>query len=198
VSTSESKFVEIVRNWLVSLPHDLKTAFDALDDENLPRNAREMAVGTIIYLVSPHDLLKDRKDAMIGFVDDAILLRLGLAKMLSLAGDDAADFRGRYPDLFETLEADWSVCRTVMGDLAPWLESKVATLIKLDHKGKKVAKFLDDDEAREQLFEDGLVFRTDYPVDERMIGDRLKKASTVLDALRKAKSEEARAKGLSA
>jgi uncharacterized membrane protein YkvA (DUF1232 family) len=195
VSTPELKFVEIVRSWLVSLPHDLKTAFDALDDENLPRNARELAVGTIIYLVSPHDLVSDRKDAIVSFVDDAILLRLGLAKMIALGGEDASGFRDRYPDLFDTLEADWAICKTVMGDLAPWLESKVPLLTKLDHKGKKIAKFLDDGDAREQLFEDGLVFRTDYPVDERMIGDRLKKASTIVDALRKAKLEEARAKG---
>ena len=28
--TAESKFVELVRSWLVSLPHDLKIAFDAM------------------------------------------------------------------------------------------------------------------------------------------------------------------------
>jgi len=47
----ESKFVELVRGWLVSLPHDLKIAFDAMDDENLPRPAREAAAGVIAYVV---------------------------------------------------------------------------------------------------------------------------------------------------
>jgi uncharacterized membrane protein YkvA (DUF1232 family) len=196
VPTSESKFVELVRNWLVALPHDIKTAYDALDDENLPRAARELAVGTIIYIVSPHDIISDRNDAIVSFVDDAMLLRLGLAKMTAVAGDDGKEFRDRYPDLFATLEADWTICREVLGDLAPWLESKVATLKTIDYKGKKIAKFLDDADSREQLFEDGLVFRTDYPVDEKSIGDRLKKASTVTDALRRAKAEETRAKGL--
>ncbi len=198
VTTPESKFVELVRNWLVSLPHDIKTAYDALDDENLPREARELAVGTIIYIVSPHDLLSDRNDAIVSFVDDAILLRLGLAKMTAVAGEDGKEFRERYSDLFETLEADWAICRAVMGDLATWLEGKVPTLKTIDHKGKKIAKFLDDSDAREQLFEDGLVFRTDYPVDEKSIADRLKKASTIVDALRRAKAEEARAKGFQA
>ena len=82
-----------------------------------------------------------------------------------------------------------------MGDLATWLESKVPSLKTIDYKGKKIAKFLDDSNAREQLFEDGLVFRTDYPVDEKSIADRLKKASTIIDALRRAKAEEARTKG---
>ncbi len=193
--TPESKFVELVRNWLVSLPHDIKTAYDALDDENLPREARELAVGTIIYIVSPHDIMADRNDAIISFVDDAILLRLGLAKMTAAAGEDGKEFRERYADLFDTLEADWAICRAVMGDLATWLESKVPSLKTIDYKGKKIAKFLDDSNAREQLFEDGLVFRTDYPVDEKSIADRLKKASTIIDALRRAKAEEARTKG---
>ena len=37
----ESKFVELVRSWLVSLPHDLKIAFDAMDDENLPEKTEK-------------------------------------------------------------------------------------------------------------------------------------------------------------
>jgi hypothetical protein len=82
-----------------------------------------------------------------------------------------------------------------MGDLMTWLESKVGVLPALEYKGKKVAKFLDDDEARGQLFDDGLVFRTDYPVDEKTIGDKLKKASTITEVMKRRKAEEARAKG---
>ena len=66
----------------------------------------------------------------------------------------------------------------------------------LDYKGKKIVKYLDDEEARETLFDDGLVFRTDYPVDEKTIADKLKKASTVTEAMKRRKQEEARAKGV--
>src|SRR6185436_7686355 len=61
---AESKFVELVRGWLVSLPHDLKIAFDAMDDENLPRPVREVAAGVIAYVVSPNDV-SDRYDAVV-------------------------------------------------------------------------------------------------------------------------------------
>ena len=79
-----------------------------------------------------------------------------------------------------------------MGDLMNWLDSKVDTLRTQEHKGKKIAAFLDNDEAREQLFEDGLVFRTDYPIDEETIGDKLKNASTVTDVMKRRRAEEAR------
>jgi len=195
VSTVESKFVELVRGWLVSLPHDLKIAFDAMDDENLPRNARELAVGTIIYIVSPHDVISDRSDTIVSFADDAMLLRLGMRRLINVGGEDGEAFRDRYAELFDGLDEQLQLCGTVMGDLMTWLDSKVETLRNLDYKGKKIKAYLDDDEAREQLFDDGLVFRTNYPVDETTIGDKLKKVSTITDAMRRRKMEEARVKG---
>jgi uncharacterized membrane protein YkvA (DUF1232 family) len=193
----EPKFVELVRGWLVSLPHDLKIAFDAMDDENLPRPAREAAAGVIAYVVSPNDTVSDRNDAVVSYADDVVLLRLALQKALS-AGEDEQAFRERFPELFEGLDEHLALCKSIMGELMTWLESKLPTLPTLDYKGKKITKYLDDDEAREQLFEDSLVFRTDYPVDEKTITDKLKKASTIIDGLRRRQAEEARTKGVKA
>lgn len=196
--TAESKFVELMRSWLVSLPHDLKIAFDAMDDENLPRSVREIATGVVIYVVSPNDsVLSDRDNTIVSYADDAVMLRLALHKALG-KGEDETAFRERFPELFENLEEDLKLCRSMMGDLMTWLEGKISSLKTADYKGKKVAVYLDNDEAREQLFDDGLVFRTDYPVDEKTIDDKLKKATTVVDALRRHRTDEARAKGLHA
>lgn len=190
----ESKFVELVRAWLVSLPHDLKIAFDAMDDENLPRPVREVAAGVVAYVVSPNDFVADRNDAVVSYADDALLLRLALSKALG-TGEDEQAFRERFPELFDSLDENLTLCKTVMGELMTWLENKVPALPGLEYKGKKVAKFLDDGEAREQLFDDGLVFRTDYPVDEKTIADKLKKATTVTEVMKRRRAEEARAKG---
>lgn len=196
--TAESKFVELMRSWLVSLPHDLKIAFDAMDDENLPRSVREIATGAVIYVVSPNDSVSsDRDNLIVSYADDAMLLRLALHKALG-KGEDEQAFRERFPELFADLEDNLKLCRSVMGDLMTWLEGKVSSLKTADYKGKKVPTFLDNDEAREELFDDGLVFRTDYPVDEKTIGDKLKRAATVIDALKRRKTDELRAKGLHA
>ena len=194
-STAESKFVELLRGWLVSLPHDLKIAFDAMDDENLPRAVREVATGVVIYVVSPNDFISDRNDTVVSYADDALMLRMALAKALG-KGEDEQAFRDRFPELFDSLDENLTLCKTVMGELMTWLESKVATLRTVEYKGKKIAVYLDDDEAREQLFDDGLVFRTDYPVDEKTIADKLKRAATVTEVMKRRKAEEARAKGV--
>jgi len=194
---AESQFVELVRAWLVSLPHDLKIAFDAMDDENLPRTARELATGVVIYVVSPNDFISDRNDTVVSYADDALMLRMALAKALG-KGEDEQAFRERFPELFDSLDDNLTLCKTVMGELMTWLESKVTTLPTIEYKGKKITKYLDDDEAREQLFEDGLVFRTDYPVDEKTITDKLKKATTITEVMKRRQAEEARAKGVKA
>ena len=196
MSTAESKFVELVRSWLVSLPHDLKIAFDAMDDENLPRPAREIATGAVMYIVAPKDSVADRNEVA-SYADDALLLRLALHKALD-KGEDQDAFRDRFPELFESLDENLKLCKSVLGDLMTWLEQKIPMLRNSSYKGRKLAQFLDNDEAREELFEDGLVFRTDYPVDEKTIGDKLKRAQTVVEVMRRRKADEARAKGIAA
>jgi hypothetical protein len=168
-----------------------------MDDENLPRAAREVAAGVIAYVVSPNDVVSDRNDAVVSFADDTLLLRLALQKTLG-PDEDEQSFRDRFPELFDGLEGNLALCKTVMGDLFTWLENKVPTLSALEYKSKKIAKYLDDEEAREQLFEDAIVFRTDYPVDEKTITDKLKKATTIIDALKRRQADEARAKGVKA
>jgi uncharacterized membrane protein YkvA (DUF1232 family) len=195
VSTPEARFVELFKTWLVSLPHDLKIAIEAMDDENLPRSARELAVGAIMYVVSPNDFVSDRNEAVASYADDAILLRLALRAVVVDGGEDGVAFRERFSELFDGLDEDLKVCRGLMGDLMTWLEGKVAGLRTQNYKGKKLALYLDNEEAREILYEDGLAFRTDYPVDDKIIGDKLKKASTVLDVMRRRRAEEQRAAG---
>lgn len=168
-----------------------------MDDENLPRSVREIATGVVIYVVSPNDSVSDRNDAVVSYADDAVLLRLALQKALG-QGEDEQAFRQRFPELFGDLDDNLKLCKSVMGDLMTWLESKVGTLKTIEYKGKKVQAYLDNDEAREALFDDGLVFRTDYPVDEKTIGDKLKKSATIVEALKRRKADEARAKGLHA
>ncbi len=195
MSTPEARFVELFKTWLVSLPHDLKIAIEALDEENLPRSARELAVGTIMYVVSPNDFVSDRNEAVASYADDAILLRLALRAVVAESGEDGVSFRERFSELFDGLDEDLKVCRTVMGDLMAWLEGKVPGLRTQIYKGKKLPLYLDNEEAREVLYEDGLAFRTDYPVDDKIIGDKLKKASTVLEVMRRRRAEEQRAAG---
>lgn len=189
------RFVDTMRSWLTSLPHDLKILFEASTDENLDRKARELAVGAIIYTVSPTDFISSDREDFSGYADDCILLRLALKRGLSKDDEDAEFFRSRFADFFDKLDEELAVCQEAMGELFQWLDSRVETLTGLEYKGKKVAQYLDDEELSEQLYEDGLGFATEYPVDEDDLSDRFKKASTILAVLKRRKEEEDRKAG---
>lgn len=193
--SNEQRFVETMRAWLVSLPHDLKILFEAKDDENLPQESREYAVGAIIYAVSPNDFISaDRHDSFLSFTDDCLLMRMALQRAVKEDNEDVDFFKSRFPEFFDTLDEELAVCKEAMGDLYDWLESKVEVLRKLEYKSKKVKHYLEDDEASEYLYEDGLGFRTEYPVDEETLSDKLKKASTVLSAMQRWKDEDERSR----
>ena len=189
--SSEQEFVETMSKWLVSLPHDLKILYEAAADENIERKAREIAVGAIIYVVSPNDFISaDRYDSFISYADDCLLLRFALQRVVAKDNEDTEFFKSRFPEFFATLEQELAVCTGYMGELYDWLDSRVDTLTALEYKGKKIKDYIDDDEASEFLYEDGLGFGTEYDVDEETLSDSFKKASSVIALIQRRKDEE--------
>ncbi len=193
MSDIEQRFVETMSSWLISLPHDLKVLYEAVDDENLNRSVRELAAGAIIYVVSPNDFISaDRYDSALSYCDDCLLLRLAAAEIGASDDEDTEFFKSRFPEFFEPLAEELGICREAMGELFDWMKSKVAGLRALEYKGKKVTDFLDDEEAGGYLYEDGLEFRTEYDVDEDSLADSFKKASSAIALLQRRKDEEDR------
>ena len=52
----ERRFLATVSEYLVSLPFDLKVLFEAKDDPDLDRKARETACGAILYVLTKTDV----------------------------------------------------------------------------------------------------------------------------------------------
>ena len=189
------RFVDTMRSWLISLPHDLKILYEAAADENLDRSARELATGAIIYVISPNDFISSDRSDFTGYADDCLILRLALRQIVVGAEDeDAQQFRDRFQDFFGSLDDELQVCAQAMGDLYGWLGARVDHLRQIEYKSKKVPGYIDDEELSELLYEDGLVFATEYPVDEDVLADRFKKASTILEVIQRRKTEEDRKK----
>lgn len=189
----ETDFVELMRAWLVSLPHDMKIAFDAMDDENLAREDRELAAAAMVHIFGKADPVKARREPVAFFADDAVMLHLALRRIADRGNEDAQAFTERFPELFEDLASGLATCKSHLAkELYDAVEARVACL-PAAMRAKKVAQYLDNDEARESLYEKMLEFRTNYPIDETLIVDKLKRSATVIEALRKTYADEARA-----
>jgi uncharacterized membrane protein YkvA (DUF1232 family) len=181
------RFLSTISEWLLALPHDLKVLYEAKDDPNLERESREIAAGAILYILTP-DTSSDEK--FVGFADDAIILRVALRSIVAKGGEAAPAFRERFEEYFVNLDADLALCEQAMGDTYTWFAGKVGHLNRQIYKSKKVPTYIDDDETAELLYEDGLAFATDYPLDENKLQMRLKRPETLLEPLRRKVAEE--------
>ncbi len=177
----EQRFIETLRNHLVTLPFDLKVLYEAKDDPNHERGVRETVCGAILYILHP----QESNERILGRTDDVVLLRLVLAWIKRQEG--TAEFCERFGELYDPLEQDLATYKAALGGTYTWLESKIGELTKQVHKAKKVKTYLDDDEAAETLYEDGLEFGTNYEITEEQIEGRLKQSKPVLDYLERKK-----------
>lgn len=162
----EKQFVTRMRELLVSLPYDTKVLFEAISDENLPCAARVAAAGAAIYCLSPSDPIPDSA-GIYGFVDDVVVVRLTLQRLLELGGEEAAAYPSRFADQFQHLEADVALIRAYLGETMTWLEERIEGKLKESpYKGKTATDYVNDDEALEFLYDEGRSFTTDYEIDE--------------------------------
>lgn len=184
----EQRFVARVRHLLTTLPYDLKVLFEAMSDEDLPREVRELAAGAVIYCLSPSDPIPDSM-GLVGFVDDLVIVRLVMAKMLELGGDAIEDYPKRFEEHFSALESDVELLRSYFGEALQWVEQRLEKLPHAKHKGKKVSVYVEDDEAGQRLYEDGLEFTTEYEIDDDAAA-KLTSGEPVLRAFRQRNNVE--------
>lgn len=190
----EKRFVERMRQLLVSLPYDMKVLFEAVSDENLPQEARQLAAAAAIYCLSPSDPMQDTM-GLIGYVDDVVCVRIALKRILELGGEDAASYPDRFLDEYGSLDEDLELMRAYLGDSTDWIARRLDRGAgKVRYKGKAASTYVDDVEAREFLYEEGQEFTTDYEIDEEAAA-RLQNGKPILDAFRRRSAEESRRLG---
>ncbi|MCA9670349.1 MAG: DUF1232 domain-containing protein [Myxococcales bacterium] len=181
----EQRFVSRMRELLVNLPYDLKAVFEAMTDEDLPADARFLATGAVIYCLSPADPIPDHI-GIVGFTDDVVALRLSLKALLDMGGDAISEYPTRFPEQFENLDEDLALFREYFGENMSWLERRMSleAIHKDRYKGKTVREYVEDDEAGQYLYEEGLSFTTDYEIDDEEV-ERLSSGRPVFEAFQK-------------
>jgi uncharacterized membrane protein YkvA (DUF1232 family) len=186
----EKRFVQRMRELLVALPYDLKVLFEAMSDADLPLEARQAAAGAVIYCLSRNDLIPDSAGA-VGFVDDVVVVRLVLERLLVLSGDAIGDYPERFSDQFAELGEDLQLLRDYLAEAIGWLERHVEQLAQLKYKGKGVPAYVEDEDAAQRLYEEALEFTTEYEVDDDAAA-KLTRGEPILEAFRSRKAREER------
>jgi hypothetical protein len=181
-AAEERSFHERVSEYLLSLPFDLKILQEAVTDLDLDKSARLLAAGTVVHTLLP----QEGEPGPLRYVDDVLFVRAALDEVGRSAGEGAAAFRERFDaEVYGRLNEDVQLFSSYLGELYPWLVSKLPGFSKLVIKGKKPNQALDDEEIATLLYDEGLEFQTNYPVNEEQVRNKLRRADQVRDFLKK-------------
>jgi hypothetical protein len=187
---AERPFLGKVGEYLLSLPFDLKILQEAVTHPDLERGAREIAAGTIIHTIGPQE-----GDGPMRFVDDVLLVRAALKRIVADGGEHAKEFVARFDaEAYGKLDDDLHVFEEVLGDLWPWLTGKLETFRKPPYKGKTPSQYVDDEEAAAFLYDEGLEFQTNYNVTEDKVRNSVRRVEAILESLNKRRAEDAKKK----
>jgi hypothetical protein len=183
-------FLEKIGEYLLSLPFDLKILQEAVTDPDLERGAREIAAGTIVHTIGHQE-----GDGPLRFVDDVLLVRAALKRVVRDGGDGAAEFAQRFDgEVYGRLDDDLALFDETLGDLWPWLTSKLEGFSKIPFKGKTPSQYVDDEEAASFLYDEGLEFQTNYNVTEDKVRNSVRRVDAIIEQLQKRRAEDAKKK----
>ena len=185
----ERSFLDTVSKGLISLPFDLKVLLEAVSDEDLEHDVRQLAASAVVHIITSKD---GNVDPPVRHLEDVIMLRLALAKISAEGGEGAATFRDRFSDNYAQLDSELGIFRGALGDLVDWLDSRWAAMQKLVYAKKKISMFVDDEEVGTFLYDEGLKFATNYPITEKSLVGRAKQAQPFVDHLLRKREQDKR------
>ena len=139
-------FEQTARRWLFSFQQDLKDFVHVVcDDMELDDSLHEAAVGAVVYALAPGDVVPDSTGPL-GYVDDALVLRIVLAEIAEKAETRFESYHERLPELLATLDDDMETARSFFDDTFDLFRTRVLAVERIEFKGKHVRDVINDPE----------------------------------------------------
>lgn len=134
---------DVAQRWLDSLQQDLKDFLHVVcDDQDLDDAVRTQAIAAVLYTLAPGDVVPD-SSGVIGYLDDALALRVALDAVRRSSPDRFAAIRTRVPEFAESLEGDLEAFRVALDDVYEPFCARVLSGERNEFKGKRAADLLD-------------------------------------------------------
>ncbi|MBL8682007.1 MAG: DUF1232 domain-containing protein [Myxococcales bacterium] len=175
-------FEDVTRRMLSNLRQDLRDFLHVVcDDQDLDDALREEAIGAVFYGLTPGDVIPDSSNPPLGYVDDAIALRIVLAEIEAKAPAAFERYRDRLPDLCDTLHEDLDSARAFLGDVYEPFVERVRQAKDLAYKGKTVRDAFEDPAF---LDEEITVLSVKLAFKDEAVAGAARKVSTLLPQFR--------------
>ncbi|MCA9609686.1 MAG: hypothetical protein KC619_29005 [Myxococcales bacterium] len=145
-------FKDVMEDAILSLPPDMKATLRIVEDPDLDDEHRTLAAGALIHVLAASNAIPGMR-GILAYVDDAIVLRLVLERLLVAAPDAMARHRADEPEMFELLDEQMEVIRAYLGDLLSVLDHAVDQLPELTHEGHSARDCARDPDATTWLYD---------------------------------------------
>ncbi|MGF1465202.1 MAG: hypothetical protein ACFCGT_03635 [Sandaracinaceae bacterium] len=157
---SAGNFQDVVREAILSLPEDLKAMLRVVEDPDLPDEARTLAAGAVLNVLSAQNVIPGQR-GLLAYVDDVIVLRMVLERLGERHPDAMAAHRDHAPELLSPLPEQMEAIRAYLGDLIRVLDKAIDQLPSLTHLGHSAAECARDAEASTWLYDSVLEAEVD-------------------------------------
>lgn len=181
--TDPAQLEPIAERWLSSLQQDFKDYLRVVaDDPDLDDALRADVITALLYILAPGDVVPDTQGP-IGYLDDALALRVALDEVRTRAPANFEAYRGRIPEMLASVEGDDSelaTFRAVLGDVYAPFRARVFAPERNEVKGKRARTLLDDPDGPAWLDEEVLVASLGMDFKPAAVQSAARKAPTVV------------------
>lgn len=153
-SEKESEFLQNFRSWLTRLPKDAELIGASLTDEGLSRETRLALASGLNYLFKSLDLIDDGIVGL-GFLDDAFVLRLVVARLQQGA-----------PEALSDLQKEAELVYEFLGALSPRFDRYIDSLAETRARGRTPAEIVDDPDSTREFVQEVRSFAQRYECPE--------------------------------
>lgn len=141
---SDHPFDAVAERWLGTLPQDLKDFIHVVcDDPELDDELRLGAADAVLYTLTPGDVVPDSMGPL-GYVDDALALRVVLGAIAEKAPARFAHYQERLPEMTGSLTAELDAARELLGADLDAFQRRVFAQEKIEWRGKTAREALED------------------------------------------------------
>ncbi|MFT3692510.1 MAG: YkvA family protein [Kofleriaceae bacterium] len=143
--------IDVFKSWADTIRQDIEAFKSLLESHKADAKARQLAGGTLQYLVSKMDLIPDWNEG-IGVIDDVMILRVASQLALDM---NRGDVSGSSEASFERLnnEAD-KITAFLGGPVYDKLKAYVAKLGETTVRGRTPTQLSEDEALRKQLYKE--------------------------------------------
>lgn len=170
-----ASFVDLIKTWLLNFEVNSQIFVEMMNDKELPVSVRALAIGILIYVISPIDIIPEKVKVfrVLSLIDDVAVMITGLSIIVSLMPESRLEhYKAKYQAVAQISEYV-DILKAILGILWDRLMQFVEKLRSRHYKKQTAEDVAQSAETCEDLFDEVMVFVADLNLNPEMLDKEL-------------------------